>query len=141
MVHRENRRQRFTFGEVHQGGVGEIHGAIPVPRHQRVHVPQFGILDGGDDDCARKRELPGSLHLRSAIANKMEQLRQNGFRGQQGKAKAAKGIDAELVPAIGAVQQRENRAGINERVGHGAGGGGGRELRHAPSLRVGGCGL
>jgi len=38
MINGKNYGKKFTLRKVHQGAIGKIHGAIPIARHQTVHM-------------------------------------------------------------------------------------------------------
>jgi hypothetical protein len=111
-IHRENRRQRFSSRNVYERCVGEIHGVVPVARHQCVDVGEFRILDCHHRHRPGPEELPRGLRLPAIAAHHVKQLGQNGFRCCQRQAELLECIHAGLVPAICSVQQCENCACI-----------------------------
>ena len=72
MINGKNYGNKFTLRQIHQRAIGKIHGSIPITRHQTVHVLQFRIFDGSEDQCSGTDEPPGGLHLRADIANEVE---------------------------------------------------------------------
>jgi hypothetical protein len=101
---------------MHQGSAGEIHGAVPMARHQRMDFPEFRILDRQHQQGTGAQKLPRCFHLPPAVANQMKQFRQHCLGGDKGKAELAKCVRAEPVPPIRSVQQSQNGSRIDESV-------------------------
>ncbi|HEY3835571.1 MAG TPA: hypothetical protein VGL72_03330 [Bryobacteraceae bacterium] len=74
VVNCENRRQGFPPGEVDESGVSEVHGPVPVARHQRMNLREFGMPDRCEFDRAGVDELPGAFHFRAVVANEAKKL-------------------------------------------------------------------
>jgi hypothetical protein len=104
MINGKNCEERLASCEIHKCAVGEVHGPVPVSRHQRVHVPQFAIFDGAKKDCSGADEVPGCFHLRTNISNEVEQLRKNSLGSQKGKPELPECADAGIMPSIGPVE-------------------------------------
>ena len=61
--------QRLPFGEVHQRRVRKIHGAIPMPRHQRMDLREFAVLHRKQQHGAGAQEFPRGFHFPAAVAH------------------------------------------------------------------------
>ena len=79
MINSKNYGKKFTLRKIHQRAIGKIHGAIPIARHQTVHMLQFRIFDCTEDQCSGTDEPPGGLHLRARFANEVEQFVENSL--------------------------------------------------------------
>src|ERR1035441_1576988 len=97
-----------------QRGVGKIHRTVPVARHQSLQLGQIGVVDFAENDRSRTNELPRRLHLVARISYQVEDFSEYCLGGQQGQSQLAKGVHASAVPAVASVEQRQNRACIDQ---------------------------
>ena len=104
MVHRQNCRLRFSFRQIHQRGIGEIHRPVPVVRHQRLDVRQFRVVYCGQEKRSRTDEPPGCLHFPASIADKVKQFGQNSLGRYQGEPELTECVNAGLVLPVPSVQ-------------------------------------
>ena len=115
MVDGEDEAEAFAGGEVNEGGVGEIHRAVGVLRHEGVDLRQFLVGNDGHDDRAGVEERPnGAVVMEVAPEQQMERFGEDGLGGQPRKAIFVVGFEARFVPLVAAIDERENSAGINK---------------------------
>lgn len=79
MIHGENRGQGFTFGQIHQRCIGEIHRPIRVATHQVTDGGQFIVRDRANMDRTRHDEVPDSDSTRGVVTDEMESFGKNGL--------------------------------------------------------------
>ena len=102
------------MGQVHEGRVREIHGSIAVADHQCIQGGKIRVVDRGNQDRARAKECPRGVDLSRVIAHQMKQLGQNGGRRQEGQPKRLECLDADLVPPVIAIEERQDRSGVDQ---------------------------
>src|SRR5882724_4309345 len=121
VVDGEDRAQRFPPRQVDERRVGKVHRPVVVARHQRVEMRGVGIVDARDGHGPGADEPPRGCDLGPAVADHVEQLREDSRRGREGKWEARERRDARPVPSIVAVEQGENRPGVDQAASeHGA---------------------
>jgi len=54
MIHGEDGGQTLTLRQIHESSIREIHGAIRIARHQRLHLREFPILDRRQHDAPER---------------------------------------------------------------------------------------
>jgi len=84
-----------------------------------MNFGELGVGDRAQNDGSRLQEGPRYFHFLAPAAGQMKKLGQNGLGRRQGKTQMAKCLGTDCVPAVVAIQKRQNSAGINETVyGH-----------------------
>ena len=80
LIDRKNEGKGFALGQIHERRVGEIHGPIPIARHQRLEMTHFFIFNCGDNQRSRTDKLPGGFHRPASITNQVENLCEHRLR-------------------------------------------------------------
>ena len=116
----EYRRQRLPSSQVHQRGVGEVHRSVVVPDHERLDGGLVAIVDRKHGDCARADEASRCRLLAAAVPHEANELGQHRGRRRQGKTQRRERLHARPVPAIIAIEERDDRPRLDQpSSGHG----------------------
>ncbi len=112
VVHGEDGGDGFAFGEVDQGCVGEIHGVVGVAGHEVVEARQFVLGNSSEGEGAGANERPGGFGFPGFLPEEVEKFGENRLRGKKWEAELLEGIGAEMVPAVVAVDDGQDCAGV-----------------------------
>ena len=65
--------------QIHKCGVGEVHRAVRIADHESLHCGEFHVFNCGHGDSTGAQEFPRGFPFTAGFADKVKQLRKNGF--------------------------------------------------------------
>jgi hypothetical protein len=114
VIERKDVAEAVFFGKYYEGGVGQVHGSIPVLVHQSPHAPAVIRTLLGNLEVRFFLKGPES-RLRYPAAGLAEQVHRLGKRGPGGQHRAGQlgqAIDTSLMVAFAPIEEGNERPGI-----------------------------
>ena len=125
-VERENALQSIAFSDTNQGGIGDVHRQVAILAHELLHSAHVVATDRKQIDGTVLDHVAQRFLTAPRRTEQMHRLRESRPYGKQWMADRAKRLQRALVRGIADVEDRDQRACVNENAGHGACGGGER---------------